>query len=126
MIWLPTVEQIVRLHSKMVARSGGSDGVRDIGLIESAIMRATAGYGDYDVYPTAIQKAAAICCGLVGNHGFIDGNKRIGVAAMLLILQKNGVILRYTQKELIQLGLELAQGLVSVEDCALWIEQHNV
>lgn len=126
MIWLPTVEQIVRLHSKMVARSGGSDGVRDIGLIESAIMRATAGYGDYDVYPTAIQKAAAICCGLVGNHGFIDGNKRIGVAAMLLILQKNGVILRYTQKELIQLGLELAQGLVSVEDCAHWIEQHNV
>ena len=110
----------------MVARSGGSDGFRDIGLIESAIMRATAGYGDYDVYPTAIQKAAAICCGLVGNHGFIDGNKRIGVASMLLILQKNGVILRYTQKELIQLGLELAQGLVSVEDCAHWIEQHNV
>ena len=126
MIWLPTVEQVVRLHSKMIARSGGSDGVRDIGLIESAIMRAAAGYGDYDVYPTAVQKAAAVCCGLVGNHGFIDGNKRIGVAAMLLILQKNDVMLQYTQRELIQLGLDLAQGLLSVEDCIQWIEQHKV
>ena len=125
MIWLPTVEQVVRLHSKMIARSGGSDGVRDIGLIESAIMRAVVGYGDYDVYPTDVQKAAAVCCGLVGNHGFIDGNKRIGVAAMLLILQKNDVMLQYTQRELIQLGLDLAQGLLSVEDCALWIEQHK-
>jgi len=126
MIWLPTVEQVVRLHSKMIARSGGSDGVRDIGLIESAIMRAAAGYGDYDVYPNAVQKAAAVCCGLVSNHGFIDGNKRIGVAAMLLILQKNGVMLQYTQRELIQLGMDLAQGLLSVEDCIQWIEQHKV
>jgi len=126
MIWLPTVEQVVRLHSKMIARSGGSDGVRDIGLIESAIMRAAAGYGDYDAYPNAVQKAAAVCCGLVSNHGFIDGNKRIGVAAMLLILQKNGVMLQYTQRELIQLGMDLAQGLLSVEDCIQWIEQHKV
>ena len=126
MIWLPNVEQIVRLHSKMIARSGGSDGVRDIGLVESAIMRADAGYGDYDVYPTAEQKAAAICCGLVGNHGFIDGNKRIGVAALLLILRKNGVELQYTQSELIQFGWDLAQDLVSVADCVQWIEQHKV
>ena len=126
MIWLPTVEQDVRLHSKMIARTGGSDGIRDIGLIESAIMRAAAGYGDYDVYPTAAQKAAAVCCGLVSNHGFIDGNKRIGVAAMLVILQKNDVMLQYTQQELIQLGLDLAQGLLSVEDCVQWIEQHKV
>lgn len=116
----------MRLRSKVVARSGRSDGVRDIGLIESAIMRASAGYGDYEVYPTAIQKAAAVCCGLVGNHGFVDGNKRIGVAAMLLILQKNYVTLRFTQYELIQLGLNLAQGLVSVEDCIQWIEQHKI
>ena len=126
MIWLPNVEQNVRLHTKMVARSGGSDGIRDIGLIESAIMRANAGYGDYDVYPTAVQKAAAVCCGLVGNHGFVDGNKRIGVAAMLLILRKNSVELQYTQSELIRFGWDLAQDLVSVEDCVRWIEQHMV
>ena len=107
MIWIPTAEQVVRLHSKMIARSGGSDGVRDMGLIESTIMRAAAGYDDYEVYPSPVQKAAAICCGLVGNHGFIDGNKRIGIAAMLLILRKNDIMLRYTQRELIELGLNL-------------------
>ena len=126
MIWLPTVEQVVRLHSKMIARTGGSDGVRDLGLIESAIMRASAGYGDFEIYPTAVQKAAAVCCGLVGNHGFIDGNKRIGIAAMLLILQKNGIALQYTQQELIRLGLEMAQGLLSAEDCIQWIEVHRL
>lgn len=124
MIWIPMVEHIVRLHSKVTARSGGSDGVRDFGLIESALMRAVAGFGDYDIYPTAVHKAAAVCCGLVGNHGFIDGNKRIGVAAMLLMLKKNGVVIQYTQQELIELGLDLAKGLVSVEECILWIEQH--
>ena len=126
MIWLPTVEQIVRLHAKLIAKSGGADGVRDVGLIESAIMRAAAGYADYDVYPTIVQKAAAVCCGLVGNHGFIDGNKRIGVAAMLLILRKNGIMIQYTQQELIKVGLDLAQGLITVEECAHWIEQHKV
>ena len=126
MIWLPTVEQIIRLHSKMIARSGGSEGVRDLGLIGSAVMRASAGYGDFEVYTTAVQKAAAVCCGLVGNHGFVDGNKRIGVAAMLLILQKNGVTLQYTQQELIRFGMELAQGLLEVDDCICWIEQHKV
>ena len=125
MIWLPTVEQVLRLHSKMIARTGGSDGVRDLGLIESAIMLASAGYGDFEIYPTAVQKAAAVCCGLVGNHGFVDGNKRIGVAVMLLILQKNGVLLQYTQQELIRFGLDLAQGLLSVEECVQWIETHR-
>lgn len=54
MIWLPTVEHIVRLHSKMISKSGGLDGIRDIGLIESALMRAVAGYSDFDIYPTVI------------------------------------------------------------------------
>jgi len=126
MNWLPTIEQIIRLHSKMIARSGGSDGVRDIGLIESALMRASAGYGEYEVYPTSVQKAAAVCCGLVSNHGFIDGNKRIGIAALLLILQKNGIKLQYTQQELIKLGLDLAQGVMDVSECILWIEEHTI
>lgn len=125
MIWIPNIDQIARLHAKVTARSGGSDGVREAGLIESALMRASAGYGDHDLYPTVVQKAAAVCCGLVGNHGFVDGNKRIGVAAMLLILRKNGVALQYTQNELIQFGLALAQGLLSVDDCILWIEKHR-
>ena len=124
MIWIPTLEQIMLLHTKLVARTGGSDGVRDAGLIESALMRANASFGGVEAYPGIVDKAAAVCCGLIGNHGFVDGNKRIGVAVMLLILRKNGVALQYTQLELIRLGLDAAQGLLDVPDVVQWICQH--
>lgn len=124
MIWVPALEQLFVLHSKLIARTGGSDGVRDAGLIESALMRADAAFDGAEAYRTVPQKAAAVCCGLIGNHGFIDGNKRIGIAAMLLILRRNHIILRYTQAELICLGLNAAQGLADVNDVAEWIEQH--
>ena len=124
MIWLPTLQHVIKLHEKTVARSGGSQGVRDAGLIESALMRANAAFGSSEAYPTIEEKAAAVCCGLIGNHGFVDGNKRIGIMVMLLILSKNNVILRYTQGELIRLGLDAAQGLLSVADVAEWIKKH--
>ena len=124
MIWLPTTAQVIRLHEKLIARTGGSDGVRDAGLIESAVMRAMAQYGGVEAYPTIPDKAAAVCCGLIQNHGFIDGNKRIGIATMLLILRKNGVCPDYTQAELVCLGLDAAQGLLSVEEVSAWIHAH--
>ncbi len=124
MIWIPTLEQIFALHSKLIARTGGSDGFRDAGLIESALMRAKAAFGGVEAYRTVSRKAAAICCGLIGNHGFIDGNKRIGIAAMLLVLRRNDITLRYAQAELICLGLNAAQGIVDVNGVAEWIEQH--
>lgn len=126
MIWLPTAQQVIRLHSKLINKSGGSNGVRDFGLIESAIMRASAGFDGCEIYPTAIQKAAAVCCGLIGNHGFVDGNKRIGVAVMLLMLSKNGISLNYTQQELIRFGLDAAQGLIDVNGCVNWIHEHRI
>jgi len=125
MIWLPTIEQIMLLHEKVADRTGGSAELRERGLVESGLMRADAGFGGVEIYDTVEKKAAAICCGLIGNHGFVDGNKRIGVAAMLLILKKNGVALRYTQAELTHFGLESAQGRVSVEDAEAWIEAHK-
>ncbi len=125
MIWKPTMKQIMRLHEKMAQRTGGSAGVREEGLIESALLRADAGFGDYEMYPTAEEKAAAVCCGLIGNHGFVDGNKRIGVAVMLLMLKMNGIALSYTQQELTKFGLDAAQGLVTVERCMEWIAAHR-
>lgn len=125
MIWLPTIEHILLLHQKMIACSGGSDGVRDLGLIESALARGQAAFGDVELYPAIEQKAAAIGCGLTKNHGFVDGNKRIGMAAMLLILRRNGVLLVYTQEELIELGLAVAQGTVDVEETTAWIQSHT-
>ena len=126
MIWLPTIEQVLRIHDRLIERTGGSSGLRDVGLVESAIIRASAGYDDVELYPSTSQKAAAVGLGLICNHGFVDGNKRVGVVVMLLILTKNGIDLSYTQQELIDLGLNAAQGKLAVADVANWIERHAV
>ena len=124
-VWLPELSDVVRFHTMVSEATGGADGVREAGLIDSALARASAAFSGVEAYPDVIGKAAAAGCGLVQNHGFIDGNKRIGVAVMLLILRRNGVTLRYTQDELAQLGLGLAQGLLSVPETIRWIEDHR-
>lgn len=125
MIWLPTTENVVLLHQKLIDASGGSAGVRDIGLIESAVNRAKAAFAGVEAHPGIIAKAAAVGCGLTQNHGFIDGNKRIGMAMMLLILRRNGVGLTYTQEELVSLGLAVVQNTATLDDVQSWIEQHK-
>lgn len=125
MIWLPTIENVLLLHQKMIDATGGAPGVRDLSLIESALSRAEAAFGGVEAHPGIFAKAAAVGCGLTQNHGFVDGNKRIGMATMLLILRRNGVCLSYTQEELIALGLSVAQGLADVQQLAAWIEAHT-
>ena len=125
MIWLPSIDQVIEMHSILIRRTGGSDGIRDLGLIESALARASAGYGEFERYPSVEAKAAAIAHGLGSNHGFIDGNKRVGVAVMLLILRKNDIQLSYTQQELIRLGLDIATDCVNPDDIIAWIEAHS-
>ena len=125
MIWLPNIDQVIEMHSILIRRTGGRDGIRDLGLIESALARASAGYGEYERYPSVKAKAAAIAHGLGSNHGFIDGNKRVGIAVMLLILRKNDVQLSYTQQELIRLGLDIATDCVNPDDIIAWIEAHS-
>lgn len=98
------VSDIIVLHQKVVNKTGGSHGIRDIGLIESAVNRAYATFGGNDLYETVEAKIAATTYGLVSNHGFIDGNKRIGVAAMLLLLRLNGYELWYSQHGLKRTG----------------------
>lgn len=125
MIWLPTVENVLLLHHKLIEATGGADGVRDLGLIESALSRATASFGEVEAHPGLAEKAAAVGCGLTQNHGFVDGNKRVGMAAMLLILRRNGVMMTYSQDELISLGMKVAQGRADVGQVAAWIRQHQ-
>jgi death-on-curing protein len=89
-------------------------------------MRTEASYGGVEPYGTLSLKAAAVCCGLIGNHGFVDGNKRAGVAAMLLILRKNGLRIGFTQGELVALGLSVARGEMREVAVAEWIKAHRV
>lgn len=124
-IWLPDVEQVTLFHEKLIRQTGGAEGARSMALVESAINRANASFGGVDAWKSLEQKAAAVACGLVQNHGFVDGNKRVGIAVMLLILRKNGYSLAYAQPELIALGLDMATGKADVSAVTAWIQAHQ-
>jgi death-on-curing protein len=86
-----TKKQILMLHSQLIQETGGSDGLRDEGLLESALEAPFQSYGDQDLFPTVQAKAARLGYGLIKNHPMVDGNKRIGTHAMLVFLALNGV-----------------------------------
>lgn len=120
-----TVDEIIELHSKLIARTGGSDGLRDRGLLESAVYSAQSSFGDAEVYPTIEEKAARLMYAIINNHSFIDGNKRIGVLVMLMTLKLNGVAMEYTQPELTELGLSVASGKADYNAVLEFIKKHK-
>jgi death-on-curing protein len=119
-----TVADVAALHEKLIAATGGLSGVRDAGLLESAVMNCYQSFGDDELYPTVIEKAARMAFGLCKNHPFADGNKRAAVTAMLVILRVNGVSLSYTQPELVAIGLNIADDSASYENIIAWIRAH--
>lgn len=121
---LLTVDEIIMLHEKLLAATGGLPGLRDRGLLESAIFSVNASFEDVEQYPTVEEKAARLAYALISNHAFADGNKRVGVLAMLMTLRLNGVALRYTQQELIDLGFAAANSLVGYNEILNWILRH--
>ena len=76
-----TVEQVLFIHMRLIAETGGSPGLRDLGLLASAVARPQATFGGEDLYPDLLSKAAALMDSLVRNHPFVDGNKRVGITA---------------------------------------------
>lgn len=121
-----TKEQILMLHSELIKTTGGSDGIRDIGLLESALETPFQSYGGEELYPSIWAKAARLCYGLVKNHAMVDGNKRIGVHAMLVFLSVNGYELEYTQKELSNLILDVAADKKQYKDLLQWLLKHQI
>lgn len=119
-------QQILFLHSQLISGTGGSDGLRDVGLLESAINSPFQQFGNEDLYPTIQQKASRLCFGLVNNHPFIDGNKRIGAHVMLVFLALNGIELEYTQDDLSSTILKLASNEISYQQLTKWIINHQI
>lgn len=119
-------QQILLLHSQLISETGGSDGLRDVGLLESAINSPFQQFGNEDLYPTIQQKATRLCFGLVNNHPFIDGNKRIGAHVMLVFLALNGIELEYTQDDLSSTILKLASNEISYQQLTKWIINHQI
>lgn len=119
-------EQILMLHSQLIEEYGGSDGVRDYNLLDSALENPFQSFGGEELYPTLQARAARLGYGLIKNHCMIDGNKRIGTHAMLVFLAINGIELDYTQKELYETILAIADGSLEYEYLLKWILEHQV
>lgn len=119
-------EQILMLHSQLIEEYGGSDGVRDYNLLDSALENPFQSFGGEELYPTLQAKASRLGYGLIKNHCMIDGNKRIGTHAMLVFLAINGIELDYTQKELYETILAIADGSLEYEYLLKWILEHQV
>lgn len=120
-----SIEKIKALHQIMAEATGGSVGVRDEGLLESAVEGAYATFGGSELYPSLEEKAAKIGYSLISNHAFVDGNKRIGVFVMLCFLELNGKHIEASDEDVIALGLGTADGSMKQDDVLKWIEDHK-
>ena len=117
-------EMVLLLHQLMAQATGGSIGVRDDGLLESALESCFATFDGQELYPTKIEKAAKLGYSLVSNHAFIDGNKRIGIYVMLTFLEINGIKVSAENQDIVNIGLSLADGTMKYQDLVDWLKIH--
>ena len=118
-------EKILLLHKILAEATGGSAGVRDEALLDSALESAFAGFGDREFYPTKEEKGARLGYALISNHAFVDGNKRIGLYVMLSFLEMNGVPMQCTDDELVKIGLSVAEGSMGYDELLQWVLDHR-
>ena len=113
-----TDSEVAVIHARLIQRTGGSKGIRDIGLLESAVARPQATFDQKELYPTLWEKAAALMGSLISNHAFVDGNKRVGFVTVGLFLERNGQTLTATNDEVVELAMKIAQGKMGLEEIA--------
>lgn len=121
---LLTKEDILLLHEQLIDRYGGLSGIRDEGLLDSALNAPFQGFGEFDFYPSIPEKAVRLCYGLVKNHPFFDGNKRIGAMALTVLLDLNHYSLQAKKGELSKIILQLAANEISNTDLLQWVYDH--
>ena len=116
---------ILTAHVRLIREFGGSIGVRDVGLIDSALHRPLVTFEGQTLYKTPFQRAAVLWLGLIRNHGLVDGNKRTATAAMARWLRLEGMRLTSGQDELVEMAVAIANKKVEVDDLAPWLESHS-
>ena len=120
-----TKKQLLLLHEELITETGGAAGIRDEGLMDSALAAPFQSFEGHTPYPSLQQKAARLGYGLVKDHPFVDGNKRIGAHATLVFLALNGIEMDYTQEELADTFLNLAAGKIGFEEVLQWVLAHE-
>ena len=118
-------EKVLLLHQLITQETGGSSGIRDEGLLISALESAYATFDGVDLFPSKEEKAAKLGFSLVANHAFVDGNKRIGMYVMITFLEVNGIPIEATNEEVVETGLALAEGKIKYEELLQWIREHR-
>ncbi len=120
-----TAEQVLFIHSRLIDETGGSHGVRDLGLLQSAVSRPKTTFGSENLYPDICHKAAALMESIIKNHPFIDGNKRTAITSAGIFLQINGYYLKTTQNELELFTIKVATGKISFENIVEWFKKYS-
>lgn len=121
-----SLQEVMSLHSLLIAQSGGSSGLRDRGALESAVAQPEASFGGKELYPDLASKAAALGHSLIQNHPFVDGNKRVGHAAMEVFLLLNGHEIAASVDDQETFVLDVASGKLSRNEMSVWLSKHLV
>jgi death-on-curing protein len=119
-----TLPEVVELHRRLLQTTGGAPGIRDLGALEAAVAQPKAVFDSADLYPTLVEKAAALCFSLIQNHPFLDGNKRVGHAAMETFLVLNGAEVDARVDDQERVILDLAAGRIDRIQLIDWLRQH--
>lgn len=120
-----TPEQVLFLHSRLIVETGGAQGVRDLGMLLSALGRPQSTFDAAELYPDLFAKTAALMDSLVRNHPFVDGNKRTAITAAALFLKSNGHQLIVGNDEMVRFTLACAQSQISFQEITNWFERHS-
>lgn len=120
-----TAEQVLFIHARLIAETGGEHGVFNLGLLLSAVARPQATFDGQDLYPGLFSKAAALLESLIGNHAFVDGNKRTAITSAGIFLRINGYRLTASNQELEDFTFQCAQHLLSLDQMILWFESQS-
>ncbi len=123
MKWI-TAESVIEIHKIIINSTGGSQGVRSLGALESALFSPLATFDGTDLYPAIVDKAAMLLNSITNNHPFIDGNKRVAFVVTVTILEDNGYKTQFTQEEVISFMLQIAQGNVKQNEIKHWLGDH--
>lgn len=121
-----TPEQVLFLHSRLIAETGGGHGLRDLGMLLSALGRPQGTFDGKDLYPDLFSKAAALIDSLVRNHPFVDGNKRTAITSAALFLRMNGYRLKVENEEMVRFTLACAQSQLSLDEIMDWFKQYSI
>ena len=120
-----TLIEVLELHRRIIKQSGGASGIRDMGLLESAIAQPRMTFGGEDLYPSLLEKSAALGFSIIMNHPFVDGNKRTGHAATETFLVLNEVEINASVDEQEGVVLAIASGKLERETFVEWLQRNT-